>query len=147
MVAIAILIVVLVCAMVANRFGGEPERFAGAIIAVWVFADGAYHMASGPSTFNGVDPVEMALDGTELVAMVWLALRANRLWPLWAAAAQLICFSGHVVALIDLGGARRAYWAITQLPQYIQLAALLIGTATHARRERRFGPERSWRRA
>ena len=40
---------------------------------------------------------------------------------------------------------RRAYWAMTQLPQYIQLTALLAGAWAHARRERLIGPYRSWR--
>ena len=99
----------------------------------------------GPSGFDVVDPVHLVLDGGELVAIMWLALRANRMWPLWAAAAQLICVSGHVAAFVDVGGMRRAYWAMTQLPPYIQLIALVLGAVAHARRFERIGPYRSWR--
>ena len=63
----------------------------------------AYHLAFGPSGFEQVDPVHLVLDGGELVAIVWLALRANRMWPLWAAAAQLICVSGHLALFVAPG--------------------------------------------
>jgi uncharacterized membrane protein len=71
---------------------------------------------------------------------------ANRTWPLWAAAFQVVAMSGHLAVALHPEGMRRAYWAITQLPQYGQLAALLIGAAAHARRVRTVGAYRSWRR-
>jgi len=131
--------------LAAYSRGGPPERIAAAIIVSWVFSDAIYHLLFGPSGFDRVDPVHIVLDGGELIAIMWLALRANRMWPLWAAAAQLICVSGHIAAFIEPGGFRRAYWAMTNLPQYIQLLALLLGAAFHARRERQVGPYRSWR--
>ena len=131
-------------AFVAVAHGGPPERRAAGIIVCWIVADLAYHLAFGPSGFARVDPVHLLLDGGELVAIVWLALRANRMWPLWAAAAQLICVSGHLALFVE-PGMRRAYWAMTQLPQYIQLTALVLGAVAHARRYERIGPYRSWR--
>jgi hypothetical protein len=125
--------------------GGPPERFAAVLIVGWVVTDAIYHLLFGPSGFDKVDPVHLVLDGGELVAILWLALNANRSWPLWAAAAQVICVSGHIAGLIEPGGMRRAYWAMTQLPQYIQLTALLVGATAHARRVRLMGRYRSWR--
>jgi len=139
------LTVVLAAAFVAVARGGPPERLAAAIIVCWIAADVAYHLMFGPSGFDRVDPVHLVLDGGELVAIVGLALRANRMWPLWAAAAQLICVSGHIAIFISPEGMRRAYWALTQLPQYIQLTALLLGAVAHARRFEQIGPYRSWR--
>jgi len=125
--------------------GGPPERLAAAIIVAWILTDATYHLLFGPSGFDAVDPVHLWIDGAELVAIVWLALRANRLWPLWAAAAQLICFSGHIAAFIEPAGWTRAYWAMTQIPPYIQVIALVSGAAAHTRRMRRIGRYRSWR--
>jgi hypothetical protein len=139
------LTLVFAAAFFAVARGGPPERLAAAIIVCWIIADVTYHLAFGPSGFERVDPVHLVLDGGELVAIMWLALRANRMWPLWAAAAQLICFSGHIAVLISPEGMRRAYWAMTQLPPYIQLTALLLGAVWHARRFERIGPYRSWR--
>jgi len=141
----AILLVVVTAGLVGLRYGARPERIAAAAIMTWILADGAYHSLFGPSGFDNVDPVHVVLDGGELVVIVWLALNANRLWPLWAAAAQVICVTGHFAVLVEPHGMRRAYWALTQLPQYIQITALLIGTACHARRSRRIGQYRSWR--
>jgi hypothetical protein len=138
------LTVLAAVAFLAVARGGPPERMAAAIIVCWIMADLAYHLVFGPSGFRRVDPVHLVLDGGELVAILWLALRANRMWPLWAAAAQLICVSGHLVLFIE-PGMTRAYWAMTQLPQYIQLTALVLGAVAHARRFERIGPYRSWR--
>ena len=125
--------------------GGPPERFAAKVIIVWMMVDLSYHLIFGLSGFVEVDPAHLLIDGLELAALIFLALHANRVWPVWAAAAQLMTFSAHVVALIDEGGMRRAYWAMMQLPLYIQLLALACGAAFHYRRFRRIGPYRSWR--
>ena len=138
------LAVVIAAAFVAVARGGPPERLAAGIIVGWIMADAGYHLAFGPSGFTRVDPVHLVLDGGELVAILWLALRANRMWPLWAAAAQLICVSGHMALFVE-PGMTQAYWAMTQLPQYIQLTALVLGAVAHARRYDRIGPYRSWR--
>lgn len=147
-IEVAFVLASLVAAVVvAIRLGGTPEKLAAAIIAAWILSDWVYHLLFGPSGFKEVDPVHLVLDSAELLAISALALSANRLWPLWAAAAQLICVSGHLVALVEPGGMTLAYWALTQIPQYIQLFALLLGAVAHARRERRVGPYRSWRAA
>jgi len=130
---------------VAYHRGGPPERLAATIIVAWVVSDVFFSLVSGPFGFDRVDATQVLLDGGELVAIMWLALRANRMWPLWAAAAQLMCVSGHLVAFVEPGGMKRAYWAMTQLPAYIQLIALVCGAVAHARRYERIGPYRSWR--
>lgn len=142
-----VFIVALVCGAgwLGYYRGGPPERMAAVLIVGWIIADAIYHVLFGPSGFDKVDPVHLVLDGGELAAIIWLALNANRTWPLWAAAAQVICVSGHIALLIEPNGMRRAYWVMTQLPQYIQLTALLLGAAAHTRRVRLLGRYRSWR--
>lgn len=125
--------------------GGSPEKFAAKIVVLWLCTDVGYHLLFGPSGFIVVDPAHLVIDGAELAAITWLALRANRVWPIWAAAAQVMTFMGHIAALLDPGGMSQAYWAMTQLPPYIQLIALGCGIAFHDRRFRRIGNYRSWR--
>ena len=125
--------------------GGPPERFAAKIVILWILTDVGYHVLFGPSGFTVVDPAHLVIDGAELVAITWVALQANRIWPVWAAAAQLMTFSGHLVVMISGTGWNYAYWAMTQLPPYIQLFALVCGVVFHARRFRRIGHYRSWR--
>jgi hypothetical protein len=139
------LLVVLAAAVFAFWRGGPPERLAAGFITALFVTDISYHLLFGPSGFDKVDPVHLVLDGSELAAVMWLALRANRLWPLWAAAAALICYSGHIALFIQPHGMRRAYWAMTQIPPFIQVIALVLGASAHSRRARRWGEYRSWR--
>lgn len=125
--------------------GGSPERGVATIVIAWIVLDQLYHLIFGLSRFDKVDPFHLVLDSIELIAISWLALRANRVWPIWAAAAQLICVAGHSVAIIESGGMRRAYWAMTQLPPFVQIVALMGGTVLHALRTRQIGSYRSWR--
>lgn len=125
--------------------GGPPEKYAAIVIMVWVIASVGYSQVFGAPDFGSVDPGYAILDGAELIAIMVLALHANRLWPLWAAAAQLICVSGHIAAFIQPDGMRRAYWVMTQIPPFIQIVALALGALAHAGREKRIGPYRSWR--
>jgi len=129
----------------AGLRGGPPERFAAKLVIVWILTDVTYHLIFGPSGFTVVDPAHIVIDGAELVAISWLALQANRMWPIWAAAAQLMTFMGHMVVLMVNTGWTQAYWAMTQLPPYIQLIALVCGVTFHNRRFQRIGPYRSWR--
>ena len=71
------LAMVFAATFLAVARGGPPERLAAAIIVCWILSDLAYHLAFGPSGFARVDPVHLVLDGAELVAIVWLALRGG----------------------------------------------------------------------
>lgn len=143
--SLLVLTIVLASAAIVWWRGGQPERFAALIIVGWIASDSVYHLLFGKSDFVRVDPVHVVLDTAELIGIVWLALRANRVWPLFAAAAQVMCVSGHIAVLASANGFNQAYWAITSLPQYIQLFAVLAGAAAHTRRVRLIGPYRSWR--
>ncbi len=125
--------------------GGAPEKYAAAIMASWLVASVGYARVLGPPDFGAVEPAYLVLDSVELAAVLLLSLHANRMWPLWAAAAQLICVSGHLAALVEPGGMRRAYWVMTQIPPFIQIIALTLGVAAHHARKTRIGPYRSWR--
>lgn len=141
-----ILAMFLAVGAVAFRWGGAPERAVAVVLVGWNTADFFYHLIQGPSAFVWVDNWHLLLDGAMLATTMWVALRANRMWPLWVAAAAVISFSGHLAVLVRPEGNARAYWALTQLPQYVQLVALMLGTYAHAMRLQRLGgPYRSWR--
>lgn len=100
--------------------------------------DGAAAVRNGRSISSGARLYR-------LVGLSWIAIRANRGWPLWACAAQLIVMLGHLAKLFEVRDTFRGYWAMTQVPFLMQLAVLLVGTAAHVARQRIVGRYPSWR--
>ena len=130
--------------LTACVIGGAPERFLGIVFLVWIPLDQIEHQLYGPPTYLHVDPFHLATDTTVFVLLVWLALRANRFWPIICASAQCVAMGGHAASFL-LGASRPSYWAMTQFSGYVQIIALAAGTWAHWRRKRRIGPYRSWR--
>ncbi len=129
----------------ALRKGEEPER----LVAWIMFSAGALdvinHLVWGYPTFFAVNAGHIVIDTWSLLAMLWVALRANRAWPMWVCAAQIIVVLSHVAKLTELSLVRYGYFAMAQLPLPIQTTALLLGTIAHARRSERIGRYHAWR--
>ncbi|WEK47229.1 MAG: hypothetical protein P0Y56_02800 [Candidatus Andeanibacterium colombiense] len=125
--------------------GAAPERRAAITILVWFLSSPVYDRFFGAPQFYTVDVGHAVMDAMEMTAMAAIALRANRAWPLWAAGAELTAVSGHLAMAIHPAGVTSAYWAVTELPLFLQLLALALGTLAHERRLRRIGPYRDWR--
>ena len=117
------------------RYGGKPERLATVSILAWIAIDPVYRTFVAPSDFGTVDWGQVVFDCGLAGAMMAIALRANRIWPLFAAAFSLIPLLGHMAALLDNHTARQAYWAINQLPFLLVLVSLMLGTASHRQRQ------------
>lgn len=131
-------------ALFAMRRGGAPERCCAAIIAFETILDFLYGALLGERGFAEPSFSRFAIDLIAFVGFVWVALRANRVWPLWVAAAQLVVLTGSTAVLVKNQGHQQAYWALTQLPIVFQLTALGVGTLVHAQRLRRIGPYNGW---
>jgi hypothetical protein len=129
----------------AARKGDEPERLA-AIILFGMFAfDIANHLLFGDPTWFEVNPGHFVIDTWALLTFGWVALRANRAWPLWVCATQLLVEIAHLSKLLEFDEGRRSYWIMTHLPVLLELVGLAIGTWVHVVRRRRIGPYASWR--
>ena len=126
--------------------GGPPERFLGVIFLIWIPLDRIEHFLYGRPMYDHVDPFHVATDTTVMLLLMWLALRANRLWPIICAGAQCVAVGGHLAAAL-MGVVMAPYWAMMQVSGYVQIIALAAGTWAHWWRKRRVGPYRSWRRA
>ncbi|MFM2370919.1 MAG: hypothetical protein RIS85_641 [Pseudomonadota bacterium] len=129
----------------AFRKGGEPERMIAVVIVSASVLDMLNHVLFGDPAFFAVNPGHVVIDTWAMIAMVWVALRANRGWPMWASSAQIIILLGHFAKIVDLSLVRYGYFAMTQLPTNIQVVALFLGTAAHIRREERIGRYHAWR--
>jgi hypothetical protein len=124
--------------------GGGPERAGAAILFAAFLVDEIYHMVAGPHQFEIFDPFELAIDLFSLAAFAALAVRANRLWPIWAAALQVVAVVGQFSAMSG-AGMQRAYWAMTEAPVLMGVITLLVGLVAHLLRQRRLGSYPDWR--
>jgi len=129
----------------ALRKGEEPERLTAAILITATLLDVVNHALFGYPAFFSLNPGHLVIDIWTLLALLWVALQANRGWPMLACSAQIIVIVAHFAKLTDLSLVRYGYFVMTQLPVSIQAAALFAGTIAHMRRTERIGRYDAWR--
>lgn len=134
---------VALCCGYAWIRGGPPERWGAAI---FLAAGGLTQAAlSAPGVrFNDVEVGVLIVDCAMLVALAVLAVRAERFWPLWVTALQLIGIAAHAIKASNPEGLRLAYSLALSMWGYPMLLSLAAGTWFHQRRLVRFGADRSW---
>jgi hypothetical protein len=122
--------------------GDTPER----LIAILFVAAALATAATGINEPRlgqmrwGVFAVDVAL----LIGLGAVALRANRIWPLWITSMQLFTVMAHIANMIMPGFRPNAYrWSII-LTSLAMVWALAHQTYLHRRRVARTGAERSW---
>lgn len=138
-------VVLLATVALALRKGDEPEQLISLVMMTGLFADRINHWLYGTPSYFTINPGHLVLDGWQLIVLVWIALYANRGWPLWVGALQMIIVAGHMSKLVDLSAVRRGYWVMIAVPGYLQLVVLWIGLASHIRRVERIGRYAAWR--
>lgn len=123
--------------------GGEPERWGGLIIlGMWaVQSVGAFML---PSRYTVVDPVAFLCDLVGTIGFGIIAVNARRVWPLWAAALQLLSLSAHFARWADLAIPSIVYALMRDGPTFFAMVALLAGTVGHIVRMRRKGEDSAW---
>jgi hypothetical protein len=129
----------------AVRKGDEPERLVAVVLGTGFLLDVPNHLFFGDSTWFEVNPGHFVLDLWMLLTVTWVALKANRGWPLVISAMQLIVVMAHVAKLLEIDEARRSYWVLTQTPGLAEQVVLMIGTYAHAARHTRIGTYAAWR--
>ena len=71
---------------------------------------------------------DLGLDVVYLMVMVWVALRSNRRWPLWATGFQIIDVAIYLAFMADVRvGAWASYTAIA-IWGYLILIVIVVGT-------------------
>ena len=129
----------------AIRRGGQPEKWIASTIPLSFFLGAILIAARGPEEFWAFDPLLFVIDAGIFGVELWVALRANRWWPLCATALQLIVLIGHIAKALQIRGLPQVYWGMTTLPLYLQLGVLLAGIYAHAGRVAARGPYPDWR--
>lgn len=126
--------------------GSGPERSCTLTMLGMFVLDRIYHAIFGMSdTFATVHVWHFALDFVAFATFVGIALFANRAYPMWLAALQLVSVLAHLVRGFVEPVSPIAYYVMGVVPSYMQIVVLALGLWAHRRRFTRFGEYRDWR--
>jgi hypothetical protein len=143
-VRIVLLLFVLSFSLIyALRRGGEPERAVAIIFILMIISDPLVHVVT-PKKFTVLDPGHFIIDLIGWIALLGVALRAHRFWPLWVSALQTISLIAHISKLLDYSIHPVAYGIMQVAGSYPLLIILTIGTYNHQARLHRNGSDIPW---
>lgn len=111
-------------------YGRDSERWTALIL---VFA-AVGSMIAQSSNFSQPESGILLIDLALLSYLIWLALRSDRFWPLYAAGFQIIGTLIHVARITDESIFQSAYATGQILWSYPVLLTLAFGTWFEARR-------------
>ncbi len=139
------LIAILVLALLALWKGAGPERAVAGVMVGILVSDRIYHLIFGNFTnLVSIDYGHALIDMVAMIALVAIALRANRMYTLWIAALQLIAFNAHLARELTQGMSPIAYLILYVGPSYFQLLIQALGLWAHRRRLAKYGLYKSW---
>ena len=124
--------------------GGRPEQLAGCAL---LLAATTTLLINLPRTvyFRTLETEVLLVDAALLAALVAIALRANRYWPLWVSAMHASALAVHFAKLANPSLVWPLYsFAASASSIPIQII-LLWATIRHQRRRRQFGSDPPWR--
>lgn len=133
-------------AIYAYLRGEAPERFTSLTFVGAIVLDQMHHaLLPGGRNYEQVESVHLLIDSLMFVALAYVAMRANRIYPLWLLAAQIISTAMHLERGIVAEMHPFAYWILTRAPSYLQMIVLIVGILAHRRRVRRGIHVKPWR--
>jgi hypothetical protein len=137
--------VMLLLVIQAGWRGGAPERLAAGSMAIAALATG-YTSFDDEMTFICVQWDVFWIDAGLLCVLMLIALAADRFWPLWLSAFQLLAVAAHAARGYGPDILPFAYWWLVGKASYPMIGLVCIGIERHWRRERKSGPEYAWSR-
>ena len=134
--------------LAALRWGAAPEKASGICLIMLPVGELLYHGLLGPEyQTDSTDFGHLAMSGTIATGFLAISLIANRIYPLWLVAFQLVAVIGHFVRIPLQHLSGEAYQILVIVPSFLQIVTLAIGIFRHHRRKAIFGVYRSWRRS
>jgi hypothetical protein len=140
---VAFNLLLLACCGYALLRGGAPERIGAAIFAIGT----GLTVVAGWESINRFASIEikmLVVDLACLVAFLILALRAERYWPLWVTALQILGTAGHAVKVAAPDHLPWAYAFLLAAGSYPMLVLIALGTWRHQQRLAHNGADPSW---
>ena len=93
------MVCMLGAAVLAYWRGGWAER---TVAVGMVISSIATALVQNTQDFSATQWGDLVVDGSYLALLVWVALRSNRIWPLFAAAFQLVAVFIYFARMADL---------------------------------------------
>ncbi|OYY79346.1 MAG: hypothetical protein B7Y43_02710 [Sphingomonas sp. 28-62-20] len=138
------LAILVVSCLYAGMRGGPPERLAALTLVAAIIAS-VFAPASNAIRFQGIEYGIMAVDTACLVAVVAIAIHAQRYWPMWMAAILLDIVLTHALMLTP-SLMPWSYSVMIAAWNYPIPIILAIGTWRHRARLQTYGSDAAWNR-
>ena len=118
-------VVVVLCCLFAFLKGEDLERFgAGAILLGWF----ASILVQQDGELYEPQIGLFVLDTIMAIIFAGMAWRSRAVWPVWAAAFQLLSVMSHIMNMIDLRTPTASLYTVLNLAGYGVLACIVVGT-------------------
>jgi hypothetical protein len=133
----------LLCTAYAFWAGGPPEKIGAGCYALSVVVTHILlvtHAAHWRGIEFGVFTVDLATFGL----FCYLAVHANRFWPIWVSALLGLGVLGHLARWAGPDVVWYAYAVVLTIWSYPILAIMALGTFNHRRRLARLKTDPSW---
>lgn len=128
------LVVLFGCCGYALWRGGGPERWAAGLQLGAFAIDDVVHRLIDGSSYATVEIGSFTLDVALLLALIVLAHRSTRYWPLWLGGWQIAAIVAHITKTLDPGMAAAGYAFQAAFWAYPMLFATAWGAVRHQRR-------------
>jgi uncharacterized membrane protein len=123
-----------------------PEKLMAGLMLVTAVLSRTYFTLVGENPqLSSINLGYLAIDVLMAVAMIAIAVRANRMYTLWMAGFQIIALMAHFARGMTDAISPIAYLIMYVGPSYFQIIILAFGIWFHHRRVKRHGAYRPWR--
>lgn len=137
------LLLTIISTIYALWRGGAPERIAAIIFICGYIATVAFQSPM-KNRFHDLELGVFIVDGAVLVALVIVAIFANRYWTIWVAGFQIIQTLSHLPRLLVPDILPQAYGEMISFWGYPMVVILMAGTYRHQGRLKQKGTDVPW---
>jgi hypothetical protein len=125
------------CFYAWNR-GGKPERVAALLFITAAVV--STMLASNDSVlFSNIEWGLFFVDILLAAFLIWLALSADRYWPMWLSALQIVSVLMHPAFGFSQNKMAMAYAIASIFWSYPMMLILILGTIRHSQRNQKVG--------
>lgn len=112
------------------KWGGREEK-----LTAYAFSLAAIgSRVSNTNKYANVETGILAIDTLLLLALVAIAMRSDRFWPLWAAGFQMVAVCVHIAGFAKTDNSDWAYAIAVNFWSFPVIFALLCGIALESRK-------------